>query len=395
MRLGEILIAAHVITARQLEEALQAQVMLGARLGTSLVEHGYIDLDSLSNALAHQLRLPAALASHFDRADRVLQRGLSANLAEKYACLPLLRVGKRAAVIASISPLEARPIAIIADELGLEPDRLIQAVAPELRIRYSLEHVYNIPRPQRFLRAPGTARATPVKFVPSDTEVPILDEPPVRPSTATTDSRKQRHYVATLADTAADTSHIELDLDTDVEEIPDDDLPSAVAMIMAGSDREEVARLAITVTRHLDPFVDAALLMTIRGAVVVGSGTFRRDGEGAPEIALPLDQPSAVAYAVRSKSLVAVGAKDHTALDRRMLSALGIEGGQLVAAPLIIGTRVLATLVVASRRSVKVEVVETIAGAAAGGFARLVRELTEGNVRALEPLSRAAPSESP
>jgi len=100
MRVGELLVGANVITNDQLEEALQAQVMCGARIGTALVELGYIDLDGLSNALGYQRGLPAALAAHFDRADRALQQSLSPNIAEKYACVPLRRVGKRAVAIA-------------------------------------------------------------------------------------------------------------------------------------------------------------------------------------------------------------------------------------------------------------------------------------------------------
>src|SRR5690349_24875723 len=119
MRLGELLIEAKVLTPQQVDEALRAQVMWGARLGTSLVELGFIDLDGLSNALGYQKHLPAALASHFDRADRELQLQLSPNHAEKYECIPLMRVGKRAVAVALASPLDARGLAIVADELGV------------------------------------------------------------------------------------------------------------------------------------------------------------------------------------------------------------------------------------------------------------------------------------
>src|SRR3569623_1378681 len=162
MRLGELLLEAGVITPVQLEEALRAQVMWGARLGTSLVELGYIDLDALSNALGFQQHLPAALASHFDRADRELQRLLAPNHADKFEASPLFRVGGRAVVVASAEPLDEHALAVIADELGC--DKIIESIAPELRIRYALERVYQIMRPQRFPRAPGSARAVPVSL---------------------------------------------------------------------------------------------------------------------------------------------------------------------------------------------------------------------------------------
>ncbi|MEO9183882.1 MAG: hypothetical protein ABI467_10355, partial [Kofleriaceae bacterium] len=161
MRLGELLIEARVITPAQLEEALHAQVMWGARLGTALVELGRIDLDALSNTLGYQQHLPAALSNHFDGADRGLQLMLSPNHAERFACIPLRRVGKHAAAVAVATALPPRERAIVADELGVEPDKLIIAIAPELRIRYALERIFNIARPQRFLRAPGSARSEP------------------------------------------------------------------------------------------------------------------------------------------------------------------------------------------------------------------------------------------
>src|SRR6185436_1021219 len=155
-RLGELLVAAGLLTADQVEQALRAQVMWGGRLGTNLVELHFLELDPLSRALGRQHHLPAVLARHFEKADPDLQRLLSADFAERFACVPVLRMGpERHVVIASLAPLLPRQLAIIADELAVEVDRLVPAIAPELRIRYQLERVYNIRRAARFLRARG------------------------------------------------------------------------------------------------------------------------------------------------------------------------------------------------------------------------------------------------
>jgi hypothetical protein len=368
VRLGEILVAAEIITPQQLEHALEAQVMLGARLGTSLVELGYLDLDGLSNALAHQQRLPAALSTHFDRADSELQLRLAPNLAERFACVPLFRIGKRSAVIAATAPLDARTVAIIADELGLATDRLIVSIAPELRIRYALERVYKILRPQRFLRAPGAPRAMPAKHAFPDVDLPVLDAP-IEPKQ---DSGERRRYVTTLADTQSE-ELLAIDPDTDVEEIPDDDLPTSVEVIAAGRDREEVASLSIAVIRHLVPATESVVLFTLRGAVVVSSASFRRDGRKLSSIAVSIEEKGAVASAMRTKALVRTG-PDHTDIDRRLLLSLGLDGGHLVVAPVVTGARAFAALVVASRVAIDVAVVEAVAGATAAGFARLMRE---------------------
>ncbi|MDX2086923.1 MAG: hypothetical protein SFX73_03685 [Kofleriaceae bacterium] len=377
MRLGAILVAAGIIDQSQLERALQAQVMLGARLGTCLVELGLIDLDGLANALSHQHGLPAALASHFERANPTLQLALDANLAERYACVPLFRVGKRSAVIAATGPLEPRALAIIAEDLDLSVDRLLVAVAPELRIRATLERVYNIPRPQRFLRAPGAPRAVPTSYAFPDVGVLALDDVDEPPRRSPQDTAERRRYVPTLGELGGEKEAvIEIDPDTDLEEIPDDDLPTVVDMIAAGRDREEVASLAIAVIRSMVPDAEGVVLFSLRGAIVVASASFRRDGQKLRSIALAMGEDNVAASALRTKALVRRG-PDHTETDRRLLTWLGLDGGLLLAAPLITAARAISVLVVASRRSVDASVVETIASATAAGFARLMREAIE------------------
>ncbi|HET9622126.1 MAG TPA: hypothetical protein VFP84_12220 [Kofleriaceae bacterium] len=155
-RLGELLVAAGVVTAEQVEQALRAQVMWGGRLGTNLVELHHLELDTLSKILGRQHGMPAALARHFEKADPDLQRMLSIDFAERFSCLPLLRMGPaQHVVVASIAPLTARQLAIVADELAVDVGRLVPAIAAELRIRYQLERVYNLRRAARFLRTRG------------------------------------------------------------------------------------------------------------------------------------------------------------------------------------------------------------------------------------------------
>lgn len=374
MRLGEILVVAGILDQQQLERALQAQVMLGARLGTCLVELGLIDLDGLANALSHQHGLPAALASHFDRANPTLQLALDANLAERYACVPLFHVGKRSAVIAATGPLAPRTLAIIAEDLGMPADRLIASIAPELRIRYTLERVYNITRPQRFLRAPGAPRAKPISHVFPDSGVLLLDEVPEPPRHSREETADRRRYVATLGELQSEKDAvIAIDPETDLEEIPDDDLPTAVDMIAAGRDREEIASLAIAVIRRLVADTDGVVLLNLRGAIVVTAASFRRDGKKLRSAALAVEEENAVAIALRTKTMVQRG-PTHSDSDRPLLAWLGLDGGYLVAAPLLTASRAIAVLVVASRKPVDAAVVETIASAMSAGFTRLMRE---------------------
>ncbi|MDB4961886.1 MAG: ral secretory system protein domain protein [Myxococcales bacterium] len=191
-RLGELLVDAGLLTSEQLDRALRAQVMWGARLGTNLVELGLIDLDVLSTFLGRQHNMPAALARHFEKVDRELQLLLSADLAEMFCCVPLVRTGpRRDIVVAASSPLTKKAVGRIADDLAVEVDQLIISMAAELRIRYQLERVYGIARPARFMRAPGERITAFPQFevvpVPQDSEPEILLEPSGMPRTISED----------------------------------------------------------------------------------------------------------------------------------------------------------------------------------------------------------------
>jgi hypothetical protein len=146
-----------MLTAEQVEQALRAQVIWGGRFGTNVVELGFTDLDKVAVALGRQHRMPPALSRHFERANAEIQRKLSPDVAEKFSCVPLVLAGpeRTQLIVASTKPLTPKAIAIIADEIGVDPTGIIQSVAAELRIHYHLERVYQIPRETRFLRAKG------------------------------------------------------------------------------------------------------------------------------------------------------------------------------------------------------------------------------------------------
>ena len=362
MRLGELLIEAKVITPAQLEEALQAQVMWGARLGTALVELGRIDLDALSNALGYQQNLPAALANHFDGADRALQLLLSPNHAERFACIPLRRVGKHAAAIAVASVLQPRERAIVADELGIEPDKLIIAIAPELRIRYALERIYNIARPQRFLRAPGSARSEPKQISLGVEQLKLEDSGPIH---ARNGNDERRRYLEPMrAAPRTKTGPITPRSGTLID-------AGAILDVLRTSDRERVAQSAIDAVAQLVKGAEAAVLLTPRGDVAVSWTSFRRDGRVIPPLTLPAD--GSIKAAFRTKQQQRVNTAALGPVDQLLFVTLGLTRGELVVAPLVARDRNIAVLVVAGA-ALDDAVIAAIAAAAAEGFARLMRE---------------------
>lgn len=103
-RIGEILLAAELLTREQLREALAVQRQVGGRLGHILVDRGFVDQEDFAEALAVQLRLPLlSLEGYFfdPRVSSLLPRGTL----EHHRMLPL-KVNQGLVTTAMADPLD-------------------------------------------------------------------------------------------------------------------------------------------------------------------------------------------------------------------------------------------------------------------------------------------------
>jgi hypothetical protein len=138
----------------QLEAALRNQVLYGGRLGTNLVELGYIDLELLSAYLAELSGLPIATPTLLDQADAGLIERLGAEDAHRLRAIPLGYLGEGTVAVALVEPGDSRVIEQVAAKLGAQ---VTPYVVPELRAVYYLEKLFGLPRRARFVRAGGPA----------------------------------------------------------------------------------------------------------------------------------------------------------------------------------------------------------------------------------------------
>ncbi len=378
VRLGELLVSAGLLSSQQLELALRAQVMWGGRLGTNLVQLRLLDLDALSRVLARQHHLPAAFATHFESADVDLQRKLSPDLAAQYACIPLRRVDEDRIAIASISPLDGRARALIADQLAISYKGLVPAIAAELRIHYQLERVFGIPRDTRFLRSrqrshvpsfeivldgedsdPVVVRTSPASEVDSMPEELLPDFTP-RIEIDEQTGRGRRKYI--------DTTQLgRIDLKRQVIEETSIKIPAtlddATLAIRRSTDRDAIAQRVIGTVERFLPNCAATLLVVRGDAATSFTG----------HIAVPLDEPNLVPRVLRDKILVRSPAVNP--IDVSLMHALGGPSGELVIAPIKIGAHVWSMLVIAVEAGAEIGCVEAVTSAAAVAFARLLRNL--------------------
>lgn len=355
MRLGELLIADGRLSEEQVEQGLRAQVLWGGRLGTNLVELGLLDLDELSWTLARQHRMPVALARHFAQPDAALQARLGSALAERWQCVPLARLAEDPPRIglAATTPLPDEAIGEIAAQLGEPVEAIVVAIAAEMRILYHLEVSYGLDRPARYMRSRDEEvpeAPPPVGGESSEVEIELpppragsveetgeedaIAEPP--PFTLASDGEVQtgpehRRYMPLVGEEEQQIARIAI---RQVRVYPGDEAltdraapgtwPEALRAIRRAQDRDRVGELAVaSLTAFCTPLRVAALLV-VRGHVAIGWLGWHREGPlDVRAIALPLDQPSAVAEAVVSGQVVSRGSHEASELDRRLAAALG------------------------------------------------------------------------
>lgn len=91
-KLGQLLIAANIISEEQLNQALNLQKKEGGRLGTTLVNLGFVTEQKLVYFLSKQFGVPAITLSEY-KIDPSVVRLIPLEMAKKYLIMPVTRVG--------------------------------------------------------------------------------------------------------------------------------------------------------------------------------------------------------------------------------------------------------------------------------------------------------------
>jgi Type II secretion system (T2SS), protein E, N-terminal domain len=149
LKLGELLINEGIITQDQLDEALKCHVIFGVKLGSSLIELGFVREDVLLNLLSRKLGVPAVThEALFNVTGEVIAR-LSPAVAAKFRVVPIKLENKRLYVAMS-DPTDLKAQEELAFISGLI---IVPNIAPELQILYALEKYYNFKLDHRYVSA--------------------------------------------------------------------------------------------------------------------------------------------------------------------------------------------------------------------------------------------------
>ncbi len=136
-RLGDILVEAGVISAKQLQEALSKQKILGKRLGKVLVDTGITTEDSIATTLATQMNIPYLNLNEITITPEVLTT-IPDGIVRSHNLLPVKLEGNRLQITMA-DPLDVFIIDEITFQTGYE---LEVGISPESQIEAAIKHYY-------------------------------------------------------------------------------------------------------------------------------------------------------------------------------------------------------------------------------------------------------------
>ncbi|MGA2599181.1 MAG: type II secretion system protein GspE, partial [Bryobacteraceae bacterium] len=137
MRLGELLLERKLITAEDLDRALELQKERGDKLGKTLVDLGFIAMRDVLAALSDQLNVPLVTIEGPPAASPETDT-LSPKFLRQFRCLPLDRVD-HTVTLAMADPLDFETIAAVRNCTGL---RVNTVLAAEQEILDAIDRYY-------------------------------------------------------------------------------------------------------------------------------------------------------------------------------------------------------------------------------------------------------------
>ena len=404
MKLGEMLVRDGRLSEPQLVAALGFQARDGARLGTVLVEHGFIDLEALTVYLGLELGIPIATGAMLERAKRAAVRLLQPAQAFKHKCVPLV-VQDRQLIAAIEDPHDFATLEALNATTGY---RVLPRVAPELRIYYYIERYYGVARPARFVKFGDSPRGDETAIDAGLPAPPLPGLPPVPAAPISAPGPRPRLRSMKLVKLFDDSEALELEAADLIDTLDADETASAEATPNATPLRPSLLLPTYATTPQVAPtpisadvalrelaratdrnriveillgyaaaMFDAAVVFTVRDNFAFG---WRAIGDlpgyaNVENVLMPLEAPSVVQSAIAAEGHVFHGPLAPSTVNSYLYKVLGCAEPPIVTAGAItIGKRVVNVLYghASSLSPLQLQVLQQLCKTAAEAYARLI-----------------------
>ncbi len=327
IRIGELLVKQGMVTAGQVDEALKAQKMFGGRVGTNLVELGFISEQELAKFLSVQLSLPCIEAAQIDNVSDEVIKTVPLALATKYKVVPV-GLERRKLKLAMGDPTDLKAI----DEVSFSTGCAVQpVVTPELLITYALEKYYGIKRTTRYVKLSG---ASDMEFQVVQTGSSAQREAGPAPTAPVSPGAAKPAGAAVLEEARSDY----LKDDAAQFQAPAFSLAEAARALAGITEQSEVFEVLRKML--VQDFVQSAIFV-IRGPNVAG---WLPLGCTIPEeefrkLTFPLTESKLLEQVVQGKS-ACVCPIPPTRGDDRLVAALGLrDRAEVLAAPILVNSQ--------------------------------------------------------
>ena len=141
-RLGELLVAARLVTEEQLADALAAQRQGGGRLGDVLVERGFVSEIQVTQVLSNQLSVAWVSLRHVEFTRKLLSL-VPRDMAQAHSLIPVLfRLNKQRQKILYVAMDDPTNVPAMEAVSGVTAMHVRPLIAPPSEIRKAIRQHY-------------------------------------------------------------------------------------------------------------------------------------------------------------------------------------------------------------------------------------------------------------
>jgi len=334
MKLGNILVKERIISEAQLEEALRNQVIFGGKIGTNLIELGYITAEQLAEYLSRHKGVPQVRPGDLHSILPEVIALVTAEIAKKHQVVPV-RLDKKRLTVAMADPTDLATIDKLSFMTGMYINPL---VIPELLLIMALERYYKIRRETRYIAISKDMRRDPRLEAPDE-----LNE---RPAPTAQAEQKQ-----------AEEEYIEIPEFAGFHkvEIPNEPEPIAVEVdegynltdlcsgLAAATSRDAIGEALMEYLRRRHMRV---ALFLPKEPVLTGWLAAEESGylENFADVRIELTAPSSFLQVIETKNFCM--GQLHSPADLKAASAMGARDNPAILLPIVLMNRVVAILCV-------------------------------------------------